>query len=138
VVFERVGSVGDSPFLVKDMAAMSHGGRKGHTLAVVESSGHLDPERNEKQRLEEALELNADLSKAYYLKEDLRELWNQPNRTQGRNFLSSWYLRAQASGVRVLQQFARTMQRQAYGYRDDEFFKLKLYALHESKFKLVG
>jgi transposase len=141
---------------------------KGTRWLLLKAPDHLDPERDEKQRLEEALELNADLSKAYYLKEDLRELWNQPNRTQGRNFLSSWYLRAQASGVRVLQQFARTilahsagilnyfdfpistgplegtnnkirtMQRQAYGYRDDEFFKLKLYALHESKFKLVG
>ena len=32
----------------------------------------------------------------------------------------------------------RTMQRQAYGYRDQEFFILKLLALHESKYALVG
>ena len=30
------------------------------------------------------------------------------------------------------------MKRQAYGYRDPEYFKLKLYALHEMKFKLIG
>jgi transposase len=32
----------------------------------------------------------------------------------------------------------KTMQRQAYGFRDKEFFKNKIYALHESKYALVG
>lgn len=31
----------------------------------------------------------------------------------------------------------RTMQRQAYGFRDQEFFKLKIYALHEAKYALI-
>jgi hypothetical protein len=31
-----------------------------------------------------------------------------------------------------------TMKRQAYGYRDQEFFKLKIYALQETKYALVG
>jgi hypothetical protein len=30
------------------------------------------------------------------------------------------------------------MQRQAYGFRDQEFFKLKIYALHETTYALVG
>jgi hypothetical protein len=30
------------------------------------------------------------------------------------------------------------MKRQAYGYRDKEYFELKLYALHETKFQLIG
>ncbi|WP_414736135.1 hypothetical protein [Desulfosarcina ovata] len=30
------------------------------------------------------------------------------------------------------------MKRQAYGFRDDEFFKLKIMALHHSKYALVG
>jgi hypothetical protein len=30
------------------------------------------------------------------------------------------------------------MQRQAYGFRDKDFFKLKIYALHEAKYVLVG
>ena len=30
------------------------------------------------------------------------------------------------------------MQRQAYGYRDKEFFTLKIYALHQTKYALVG
>ncbi len=32
----------------------------------------------------------------------------------------------------------KTMQRKAYGYRDIEFFKLKIMALHETKYALVG
>ena len=32
----------------------------------------------------------------------------------------------------------KTMKRQAYGYRDIEFFKLKIKALHETKHALVG
>lgn len=32
----------------------------------------------------------------------------------------------------------RTLTKQAYGFRDHEFFKLKIYALHETKYALVG
>ena len=32
----------------------------------------------------------------------------------------------------------KTLQRQAYGFRDQEFFKLKIYALHETTYALVG
>jgi len=32
----------------------------------------------------------------------------------------------------------KTMKRQAYGYRDMEFFKLKIPGLHETRYALVG
>ncbi len=32
----------------------------------------------------------------------------------------------------------KTMKRQAYGFRDQELFKLKILAIHESKYVLVG
>ena len=32
----------------------------------------------------------------------------------------------------------KTMKRQAYGFRDQEFFKLTIYALHETKYALAG
>nr|HDN01259.1 ISL3 family transposase [Deltaproteobacteria bacterium] len=32
----------------------------------------------------------------------------------------------------------KTMKRQAYGYRDMEFFKLKIPGLHETMYALVG
>ena len=32
----------------------------------------------------------------------------------------------------------KTLQKQAYGFRDTNFFKLKIYDLHETKYALVG
>jgi transposase len=32
----------------------------------------------------------------------------------------------------------KTMKRQASGFRDKEFFKLKILAIHETKYELVG
>ncbi|MEA3222469.1 MAG: transposase, partial [Thermodesulfobacteriota bacterium] len=32
----------------------------------------------------------------------------------------------------------KTLKRQAYGFRDKEFFKLKICALHETKYALTG
>ena len=32
----------------------------------------------------------------------------------------------------------KTIQRKAYGYRDMDFFNLKIMALHETKYALVG
>ncbi len=46
-------------------------------------------------------------------------------------------LRCPACGSRrVIRRGVR--QRQAYGFRDAEFFKLKIYALHETRHELVG
>ena len=141
---------------------------KGTRWLLLKHPENLDASRNEQTRLEEAIHLNESLATAYYLKEDLRQLWEQPHRTAARNFITSWYMRAMQSGIRVMQQFARTlagglfgilnwfrhristgplegtnnkiktMKRQAYGFRDQEFFKLKIYALHETKYALVG
>ena len=122
----------------------------------------------ERERLEEALRLNKPLASAYYLKEDLRQFWEQPDKATAETLLADWTHQAQASGVRILQDFAKTLaahrtgllayydhristgplegtntkirvlQRQAYGYRNMEFFKLKLLGLHETKVTLVG
>ena len=141
---------------------------KGTRWLLLKNPENLEPDRNRPARLDEALRLNAPLATAYYLKDDLRQLWEQPNKRAAENFLTRWHERAMASGIRQMQQFARTllahsfgiltwydypistarwkapttksktMQRQAYGYRDQEFFTLKMYALHESKYALVG
>ncbi len=82
--------------------------------------------------------------------------------------LLDWYHQAMDFGVRILQDFARTllahshgilawsdypisngllegtnnkiktMNRQHYGLRDKEFFQLKLYQLHHTKYAFVG
>ena len=129
---------------------------------------NLDPERNERQRLQDALELNTPLTIAYYLKEDLRQIWDQPNKRTARRVLQDWMARARSSDIRMLRQFADTLQeheegilayydfpistgplegtntkiqamkRQAYGFRDREFYKLKILGIHEAEFALVG
>src|SRR5271166_5123872 len=141
---------------------------KGTRWLLLKNPENLDEERNELQRLEEALALNKPLAIVYYLKEDLRQIWSQPNKRTARRVLRDWLARARASGIRMLRQFAdtleehqegvlnyytypistgplegtnnkiKTMKRQAYGFRDLEFFKLKILAIHEAKYALVG
>jgi transposase len=141
---------------------------KGTRWLLLKNPENLDAEKDEKRRLEEALALNRPLAVAYYLKEDLRRFWEQPGKRFATTFLDGWIRRAAASGIKVLQQMARTlaahrsgllayydamitsgpmegtnnkiktMKRQAYGFRDVEFFKLKILAIHESKYALVG
>jgi len=82
--------------------------------------------------------------------------------------LTDWIKRAETSGIKMLMKFAKTlaafqsgilsyydcrissaplegtnnkikvMKRMAYGFRDMDFFKLKIMAIHESKYALVG
>ena len=141
---------------------------KGSRWLLLKAPENLDPERDEEARLAKALELNRPLATAYYLKEDLRQFWSQPGKTFAGAFLTDWVRRAEASGVRMLEQMAKTleshragllayydyristgplegtnnkiktMKRQAYGFRDLEFFKLKILAIHEAKYALVG
>jgi transposase len=141
---------------------------KGTRWLLLKNPENLDSERNEQQRLREALRLNEPLATAYYLKEDLRQIWSQPNKRTARRVLRDWLARARASGIRMLVQFAatleeyqegvlayydypistgplegtnnkiQTMKRQAYGFRDHEFFKLKILGIHETKQVLVG
>lgn len=141
---------------------------KGTRWLLLKNPEHLEGKNNERERLEEALRLNEPLATAYYLKEDLRQIWSQPNKRTARKVLRDWLARARASGIRQLQQLAdtleeyqegilayyrypistgplegtnnkiRTMQRQAYGFRDHEFFKLKILGLHETKHALLG
>jgi transposase len=141
---------------------------KGTRWLLLKNPDNLDPKRNERERLDEALQLNAPLATAYYLKEDLRQIWMQANKRTARRVLRDWLARARASGIRMLVQFAatldeyqegilayydypistgplegtnnkiKTMKRQAYGFRDHEFFKLKILGIHETKHALVG
>lgn len=141
---------------------------KGTRWLLLKNPDNLDPSRNERQRLQDALRLNTPLTLAYYLKEDLRQIWQQRDKATARLVLWDWIRRAKASRIPMLQQFARTMyehrkgilayydyristgplegtntkiqamKRQAYGFRDDEFFKLKILAIHQAKYALVG
>jgi len=141
---------------------------KGTRWLLLKNPENLNDSRNEKQRLDEALLLNKSLATAYYLKEDLRQLWSQCSKEEASAFMDDWIARARSSDIKMLISFSKTLeehragilayydfpistgplegtnnkiktlQKQAYGFRDMSFFKLKIQALHETKYALVG
>jgi transposase len=139
---------------------------KGTRYLLLYGKENLPPEKRPK--LEEALAYNEPLSKAYYLKEELRQLWSQPGKDAALKHLQDWILKAYATGIQPLKKLANTLltharqilsyfdhpissgimeginnkigrlTRMAYGYRDIDFLHLRIYALHESKDILTG
>ena len=114
-------------------------------------------------RLDNALAMNEPLSKAYYLKEQLREIWSQTHKLDAEKVLYDWVEQAKESEIPQLMKMAMTilahkrgilawydchistgkveginnkikvMKRNAYGFRDEEYFRLRLYALHDCR-----
>lgn len=102
------------------------------------------------------------------MKEQLRLLWSQSNRQHAVQFLNQWIFDALAAGPKdlvkigltllkhrdeILNYFPhrissacvegtinkiKTLKRQAYGFRDMEYFKLRLYHLHCQGYSLTG
>lgn len=94
--------------------------------------------------------------------------WEQDSLAAARRFLDDWCRRAEASKLSVLMKMAstfqfhrdglinyyrcristgplegvnnkiKTLQRQAYGYRDEEFFQLRIYSIHMAEYALIG
>ncbi len=120
-------------------------------------------DKQHKTRLENALAMNEPLSKAYYLKEQLRQIWSQPTKDMAEKVLDDWIRQAEQSKIAQLQKMAVTvktykkgilawydchlstgkveginnkikvMKRNAYGFRDERYFTLRLYALHDCR-----
>lgn len=141
---------------------------KGSRWILLKNPDNLNEEKDEPDRLQQALQMNEPLAKAYYLKEDLRQIWSQVDKKEAEKFLDDWIKRADNSGVPQLKTMAqtmagsrfgilawydhpissgpmegtnnkiKTMKRQAYGYRDHEFFKLRIMGIHEAKYALTG
>jgi transposase len=125
-------------------------------------------EKDARKRLQKGLSLNQPLECGYLLKEKLAELWEQTDGRAGWAYMREWCAQAKASGIEQLKAMAKTLLRHArgilsyfrtrltsgkieginrkirallataYGLRDHEYFKLRLYALHESKWKFVA
>jgi transposase len=141
---------------------------KGTRWLLLKNPQNLDDKRNERQRLDDALRINQPLATAYYMKEDLRCFWDQPDKATAKQFLNDWIARAQASGIDMLKKFAntlllhrrgliawydvpistgplegtnnkiKTLQRRSYGFRDQEYFTWRIYGLHETEYVLTG
>lgn len=129
---------------------------------------NLIADKKEQEHLQQALEINKPLAIAYYMKEELRQIWNQPTKSDANDQLTNWVAKARNSAIKMLIKFAKTLsahrtgilsyydnristgplegtnnkiktlQRQSYGFRDKEFFKLKIMAIHHAEYVLIG
>jgi len=114
--------------------------------------------KEDRVKLNELLKANRALMTAYVLKDDLKELWDYRYPKAALRFWKQWYARAIRSRIKPLKQFARKLKgylhgiiahchwplhtslleginnkikvikRMAYGFRDDEYFFLKIRA----------
>lgn len=139
---------------------------KGTRFLLLRNPDHLKAEHIPK--LDEALRFNEPLLLGWYLKEELRELWNQTSRKQMETFLKDWCDKAIQTGIGQMLKMAKTLRthlsgilayaghpitsakleginnkiktltKRSYGFHDENFFILKLLSLHHSKYKLLG
>lgn len=114
-----------------------------------------------RNRFENILQTNEPLFKAYYLKEDLCQIWMQKNKQAGEEQLKYWCKRAQENKLTAMVKAANSLlakrtgilawydckvtnailegtnnkvkviKRKGYGYRDDEYFNLLLLGMHD-------
>jgi transposase len=126
---------------------------KGSRFLLLSSLESLKPSSLESLMM--LMELNEPLYARYLLKEDLRTFWNLPNQELGAAFLDSWIHQAKSLGLRHFSKVAATLnrhrqgllsyfkhristgpleglnnkikvlKRQAYSFRDMDYFKLR-------------
>ena len=65
--------------------------------------------KQHKTRFEKALAMNEPLSKAYYLKEQLREVWRKVRKEQAEDNLEDWVKQAGESKIPQLVKMAATL-----------------------------
>jgi transposase len=124
--------------------------------------------RPKQKRLDRLLEINQPIMTMHAMKEQLRLLWEFKSRIEAERFLADWCEDAMSSGIKQLKRMGatiasyrslilnyfehpissgkieginnkiKTLKRQAYGYRDMEYFKLRLFHLHEQTYSLTG
>lgn len=139
---------------------------KGSRFLLLKNYDNLSVDR--KERLHNLLSANEPLFTAHCMKEQLRLFWEQADSGKARHFLETWCKDARESGIKVLARVGKTLsgyrtgllnffkhpisnakteglnnkiktlKRQAYGFRDMEYFILRLYHLHTQRYSLTG
>lgn len=139
---------------------------KGGRFLLLMNYDKLDPRKRDS--LEALLSVNQPLAVGYAMKEQFRLFWGKSSRREGAQFLCHWIIDAIQTGIKPLVKMGRsllnhaedllnyfvyrvsnavteginnkikTLKRQAYGYRDLEYFKLRLYHLHQSRYAFSG
>ena len=150
----------------KDQQKICGNTLKGDRFLLLKNYDDLDV--NGMERLNTLLAVNEPLFVAHTMKEQLRTFWEQEDRESGEEFLEKWCLDGLLTGIQPLMKVAKnlwrrsegllnyfdhrisngkaeginnkikTLKRQAYGFRDMEYFKLRLYHLHEQRHQLTG
>ena len=130
---------------------------KGSRWLLLRNSENLRS-REERVKLKDLLKANKRLLTVYVLKEDLKHLWDYRYSGAALRFWKSWYSRAIRSRIEPLKKFAKALRRylpgilaharwplhtsvlegvnnkikvikrMAYGFRDDDYFFLKIRA----------
>ena len=120
------------------------------------------------QRLQTILEMNKPIATAYYLKEDVDQIWKMSTKQDADQYLEQWCRTAEESELLPMKKVAATirkhkegilawydyktsnaiveginnkikvMKRRAYGYRDQTYFNLRLLGLHDRTNTNVG
>lgn len=138
---------------------------KGMRFLLLKNYEKLDFKKQ--SSLECLLEVNKPIALAHAMKEQIRLFWTKPTIKEGAGFLAWWIVDAVESGVRELERTGKTllrhwqglvnyfkhpitngkteginnkiktMKRQAYGFRDIEYFKLRLYSLHKVRYSFA-
>ena len=88
---------------------------KGSRWILLKNPANLSVEHNEEARLKEALELNEPLATAYYMKEDLRQFWEQADRKTAEEVIDDWVERARKFGIRPLMKIGNTVAVYKFG-----------------------
>jgi transposase len=139
---------------------------KGCRFVLLKGSERLDEDAAE--RLKKIKQTNETLYEAYLLKERFRTFWTLSDRVEAERFMCEWVGEVIVTTNKTMMRVAKTLlqhlegllayfdepittaklegtnnkikvlKRQAYGFRDMDYFKLRLMFLHESKLKLVG
>ena len=150
---------------------------KGSRFLLLFNYDNLDDKKQD--RLNQLLQANEPLLIIHAMKEQLRLLWEKPNRKKAQKFLGVWimdaidiaYTYARQTGslsLMPLKQLAysllthmkgilnyfnfritnarieginnkiKTLKRQAYGFRDKVYFRLRLLHLHVQKVQISG
>jgi transposase len=138
---------------------------KGMRFLLLSNYEKLNPKKQ--NSLGCLLEVNKPIAIAHAMKEQIRLFWTKSSVKEGTHFLCWWVMDAIESGIRELQKTGRTllrhakdllnyfkhritngkteginnkiktMKRQAYGFRDIEYFKLRLYNLHKVRYSFA-
>ena len=141
---------------------------KGIRFTLLKREENLNVPKGEHQKLEKALALNADLAVAHTLKEQLVDIWEADDEKEALQVMADWIADANWSEIPEMMDFAKTLRnhylsilnyhycqitsgpleglnnkiktlkRKAYGFRDQQYFKLKILAIHKARYELIG